>query len=479
MIRTTAVGDYRRKPQLSFLIFLNFGIKQKLSRIILVTILFSGVLAASAGAQYKVVGYYADWLKGVLPAGKVQFENLTHINHAFATVDAQGRLDYSAQFPYPALNAMAHDNNVKVLIAVGGWGNAGNIALMALDTNKRSEFIEDLTTFIYDYTYDGVDFDWEYPQNASERAAYVKLIKETRAKLDSIGQDMLLTMAVPAGPWNGQWIDFTNLVDDTDWFNAMCYDFHGSWSAHSGHNAPLYQPAADSDGSVVTALDYLHSTRGLPKNKLTVGMPFYGREFNSSALYSSFSLPVTDLYYTTIVPLINNGWTYHWDDVSKVPYLIKDSNDKLITFDDTVSIKMKCDWIKSNGYSGAMIWALGQDVTNNIQPLLEVIGKDLLAGQSSIVSDHLKARPHFILYQNNPNPFNPATTIHYELPIKSDVKLALYDILGRKICTLVEDVQTAGSHDITLDAQNLPGGIYFYELVTEYQKQTRKMILIR
>ncbi len=438
-----------------------------------------GLLIASVSAQYKVIGYYADWLKGVLPAEKVQFENLTHINHAFATLDAQGSFNYPFQFPYPALNAMAHQNNVKVLISVGGWGNAGNFALMALDTSKRHIFVEDLYKFLLDYNYDGVDFDWEFPQNNSERAAYTQLVGETRARFDLNSPDLLVTMAVPAGDWSGQWLDFTNLVDDIDWFNAMCYDFHGSWSAHSGHNAPLYQPVGDSDGSVETALSYLHSTRGIPKNKLTVGIPFYGKEFNSAALYSAFNLPVTDLQYRAIVPLINNGWSYRWDETSKVPYLLKDSNDKLITFDDTVSVRMKCGWIKDNGYAGAMIWAIGQDATDNGQPLLEAIGKNLLDGQGSAINDHLKELAHFTLYQNYPNPFNLTMTINYELRTKSFVRLAIYDVLGRKVCTLVESVQNTGSHHVTFDAHKLPGGTYFYELTAEYQKQSRKMTLIR
>jgi chitinase len=438
-----------------------------------------GLLIDSISAQYKVIGYYADWLKEILPAGKVQYENLTHINHAFATVDAQGRLGYSSQFLYPALNAIAHEHTIKILIAVGGWGNAGNFALMALDTNKRRRFVDDLYHFVLDYNYDGVDFDWEFPSNNAERTAYTDLIRETRATFDSSGTDLLVTMAVPAGSWSGQWIDFTNLTDDIDWFNAMCYDFHGSWSAHSGHNAPLYQPVGESDGSVETALTYLHTTRSIPKNKLTVGLPFYGKEFISSALYSSFDLPVTDLQYRAIVPLINNGWSYRWDETSKVPYLIKDSNDKVITFDDTLSVRTKCDWIKDNGYAGAMIWAIGQDATDNDQPLLEVIGNNLLSSQSSAGNEHLIDREHFTLHQNYPNPFNLTLTINYELRIKSYVKLAIYDVLGRNVCTLVESVQNTGSYHVTFDAQKLPGGTYFYELTTENQKQCRKMTLIR
>jgi len=72
-----------------------------LLKIKFITIIVSGLLAASVNAQYTVIGYYPDWLTEALPAEEIQFENLTHINHAFATVNAQGRFDYSMQFPYP------------------------------------------------------------------------------------------------------------------------------------------------------------------------------------------------------------------------------------------------------------------------------------------------------------------------------------------------------------------------------------------
>jgi len=67
--------------------------------------------------QYKVVGYYAQWIKEKLPANKVQFENLTHINHAFAFLDDDGRFDYAEDLLYPSLNTLAHANNVKIIIS--------------------------------------------------------------------------------------------------------------------------------------------------------------------------------------------------------------------------------------------------------------------------------------------------------------------------------------------------------------------------
>jgi len=76
---------------------------------------------------------------------------------------------------------------------------------------------------------------------------------------------------------------------------------------------------------------------------------------------------------------------------------------------------------------------------------------------------------HFTLYQNYPNPFNPNTTIHYELPQRSDVRITIYDLLGRKVTTLVSEIQDAGYKSARWDASNDKGqpvsaGVYFYQI---------------
>ncbi len=88
------------------------------------------------------------------------------------------------------------------------------------------------------------------------------------------------------------------------------------------------------------------------------------------------------------------------------------------------------------------------------------------------------------LYPNYPNPFNPGTTIRFYLPRTSRVRLEIFDILGRKIRTLVEGVRPAGEHRVTWDgrdgsARQVSGGVYFYRLESEGYLMQRKMLLIR
>ena len=83
------------------------------------------------------------------------------------------------------------------------------------------------------------------------------------------------------------------------------------------------------------------------------------------------------------------------------------------------------------------------------------------------------------LNQNYPNPFNPATTISYELPESAEVNLAVYDMLGRKVATLVNENIQAGSHQVTFDASNLSSGVYVYQLEAGATVLTRKLTVVK
>jgi hypothetical protein len=85
----------------------------------------------------------------------------------------------------------------------------------------------------------------------------------------------------------------------------------------------------------------------------------------------------------------------------------------------------------------------------------------------------------FSLNQNYPNPFNPSTTIKFELPRSSDVKLSVFDMLGREISVLVNERREAGVHEVKFDASGLSSGVYFYRLTAGTFVQARKLLLLR
>ena len=85
----------------------------------------------------------------------------------------------------------------------------------------------------------------------------------------------------------------------------------------------------------------------------------------------------------------------------------------------------------------------------------------------------------FVLSQNYPNPFNPTTTIGFNLPTSSEVRLEVFDILGRVVESRDLGVYPSGEGRFEFDGSGLSSGVYFYRLTTESATQTRKMMLVK
>lgn len=91
----------------------------------------------------------------------------------------------------------------------------------------------------------------------------------------------------------------------------------------------------------------------------------------------------------------------------------------------------------------------------------------------------IKLPDQYSLEQNYPNPFNASTTINYSLPYPGNVKLDIYDILGRKVETLIEKQQQAGYHHVIWNAKDISTGMYFYKLQAGDYIETKKMVLLK
>jgi len=102
-----------------------------------------------------------------------------------------------------------------------------------------------------------------------------------------------------------------------------------------------------------------------------------------------------------------------------------------------------------------------------------------LSGSTVNVSTTRDVSLTFRLFQNYPNPFNPTTTVRYEVPVSSEVALEVYDILGRRVRTLVNRKITAGIYEQTLDASNLASGVYFIQLRAGSFTQVRTAVLLK
>jgi hypothetical protein len=86
---------------------------------------------------------------------------------------------------------------------------------------------------------------------------------------------------------------------------------------------------------------------------------------------------------------------------------------------------------------------------------------------------------HFELVGNYPNPFNPNTRIVFDVPKSADVRITVFDVLGREVATLINKKLAPGKYEVDFNGTNLPSGIYFYRLTSANYSQTKKMALVK
>ncbi len=127
------------------------------------------------------------------------------------------------------------------------------------------------------------------------------------------------------------------------------------------------------------------------------------------------------------------------------------------------------------------ILSFGTDQNNELYVLCNggVIYRFNRGSAVSVAGDPDGHPARFSLEQNYPNPFNPLTIIRYSIPHTAHVTLAVLDILGRNVATLVDGVQTVREQTVQLNAKNLPSGVYIYRLTSGSLVQSRKMLVLK
>lgn len=325
--------------------------------------------ATPPASQKRVVAYLPIWAKnaGYTPQ-MIDFSAVNVVAHFSVVPRADGTIEIPnwGPFPDPGLIATAHAAGAKVVLVVGGDHAASTTAFssMAASSGTRALFIQNLLSLVNQQGYDGVDLDWEFPATSADRSNFTKLVAELR---QALGTNRTLSIAAPATDWFGQWLDLPALAPHVDWFGVMTYTFAASsWSSTSGHNSALYGAMS------LNASSSYYQARGVPKSKILLGIPHFGERFDSATEPGQTLTSRSGgwMPYTDVVALIGNGWTYKRDTSAGVPYLSRTSGTGFVTFDDPWSVGLKCDYIKSSGLAGVILWHLGQDGQGTNQPLL-------------------------------------------------------------------------------------------------------------
>lgn len=220
------------------------------------------IIATSVFPQFRVVGYIP--LGRVSPdLSKISFQRLTHVNIAFINPDSTGNLRVPQGFD--SLIQKAHEYKVKVLASIGGGSHNPYYSRLLSDTNRKA-FIGKFVQLAIDHNLDGLDVDIE---NDNIDKNYEPFVVGLAAALKPMGK--LLTAALAT--WNGHLISDVALKN-FDFINVMSYDQTGPWRPNQPGPHSTYEKAEED-------LSYWTNTRGISKDKLSLGVPFYGYGFGT------------------------------------------------------------------------------------------------------------------------------------------------------------------------------------------------------
>lgn len=308
-----------------------------------------------------VLAYVSSWTSKMPDPSLV-----THINYAFGHVTdnfKSVRIDNESR-----LNSIIRlkDKNpsLKVLLSVGG-AESGNFSEMAADENFRKSFCKDCKAVVDRLGLDGIDIDWEFPghpignisSSPDDTENFTLLMRDLRSEL---GDGALLTYASAS---NADYVNVGDIIEYVDFVNAMEYDMG---YPPNMHDAALYRSSRYGCWISVDEGIKAHLNKGVPKEKLVMGMPFFGRGTDPYGFDVAFSKN----------PWIPEGYSEGWDDTAKEPYIADSSGKLVLTFENERSISEKCKYIKASGLKGGMYWELGEDDSD--LTLSKVVAGELL-----------------------------------------------------------------------------------------------------
>jgi len=286
-----------------------------------------------------LLAYAVDLTRATVPLSR-----FSHLVHAFALLDSQGKLQ--APHGASAFCRAAQAAQAVPLVAIGGAESGA--AFAKAPTAPLADAIAQL---VREQGYQGVDIDWEFPDQAGSPEKLVALATALRQRLPKL----LLTAAVPGSDWYGKHYDSAALLPLLDWVNIMAYDFSGPWSPTAGHNAPL--------SFCQSALRYWTEQRQWPKDKLVLGLAAYGRGFQAAHFGDkpTGKSAQEELPFRELGHLERAGWKRQRDATEQVPYLTSPAGNAIFSYDDPLSITAKVALARRTGVKGCFFWELSQD----------------------------------------------------------------------------------------------------------------------
>ena len=227
--------------------------------------------------EARVVGYLARYEK----KDEINFCKITHLNIAFANPLPDGTIKLNnRQYDLSEIinTALSQNNNIKIFIALGGGWLSEEMVItwkfFLANPNERKTLIDKIVSFVLEHNLDGVDVDLEWSRVTSGYSDFIIELKDA-LKIHSKGISAALPSETKYDNLN------SNALNALDFINIMSYDFTGPWNpSKPGQHSSFYHAQR--------GINFWKNTIGIPGEKLTLGVPFYGYDFKNSTTVESF-----------------------------------------------------------------------------------------------------------------------------------------------------------------------------------------------
>lgn len=322
--------------------------------------------------DFAVIAYYAG---NGSDLERYRWEQITHVIYSFCHLK-EDRLAVDNEASAAAIKNLVGLKQsypqLKVMVALGGWGGCETCSLVFARKSGRKNFTESAAKLMEDYGLDGLDLDWEYPAIPGvpghpyadeDRRNFTLLVQDLRA---TMGPDALITFAAGGYPlYFDKSIEWGPVMETVDYVNLMSYDLVGGYHTVTGHHTPLYSNE-QQDRSAAAGVDYLLKL-GVPSDKIVLGAAFYGRSWEgvsneNKGLYQRGTFKSFIPHHRFSEQLSpDDGFVFYRDPVSRAPYAYSEARQEFATFDDAESIRLKTEYALEKNLGGIMFWQLTDD----------------------------------------------------------------------------------------------------------------------
>jgi spore germination protein YaaH len=426
-----------------------------------------------------VFGYLPDWEYVNGTHNNIRYDLISHLAVFPFQADASGNLTDPANWPWNDVINAAKVNGVKLIATITNF-NGDDIHSLFTDQIKRNNLFANIKSKLISGGFNGVNIDFENVKDTDKATAIANFLSQLKSFLPANYEISFASPAINFGGWN-----FSGIAQNCDFLFVMFYDFYGSWSSTTGPSSPFNYIINSNTGNSFS-LDYKDLIASSPQ-KLILGVPYFGNYWKTKTenAYTPVDTTkakkefVSTLRYKEIFPTYQSK-NIMWDDLSKTRWLKWQdvSSWNQIWYDDDSSLALKYDYAIQKKLGGIGIWALGYD--DGRQELWKLIERKF-TDMVDVKNEGQIIPSTFQLFQNYPNPFNPETVISYQLSAVSYVSLKVYDMFGREVATLVDEIKQPGVYHSSFSVLRnpIPSGIYFYTLKAGSYSYSMKMLLIK